>query len=833
MKVSLNTIKQLIDFELPSVDELVKKINSQLGGVEEVIDLNDKYKDAKIVRVAECDKHPNADKLSVCKIDAGEGELTTVVCGANNVHKDMWAVWLPPESIVPSTYEEKEQFKLSARELRGVISNGMLASARELGIGDDHEGIVGIEERDIPSGVSLQPGMSFAEVFGLDDTVIDIENKMFTHRPDLFGQLGVAREIACIFGHQFEDPKWYYELQEKPSPTDSFEITTFNEAGQNVPRLMLVGMDNITVGPSPLWLKAKLVALGGKPINNVVDVTNYVMLMTAQPTHAYDYDKLADGTIGARMAKGGEKTTLLNGKTYELTEDDIVIADGKEIIGLGGVMGGFDSEVTSETKRIVLECATFDMYAVRKTGMRYGLFTDAVTRFNKGQSMLMNPYIVQYAVKMFEELAGASVATETYDDLQLDNGEWRAKPAVTPMLGPVEIETEFINTRLGLNLSTDEIIKLLTNVGFECVPKGELLSYWSPAWRMDIQDKEDVVEEVGRLYGFEKLSMELPRRASGVTQINSHCHAKQTIRQSLASSGANEVLTYSFVHEKLIKRAEQDVSQAFKLSNALSPDLQYYRLSVLPSLLDKVHPNTKNGYDEFTLFEIGKGHNKKYHADTDNGMPKEIVFVDAVYTSKKPKSGAAYYRVRRMLDKLASDMGLKLVYRAIAEPQDYPVTAPFDQKRSSFVETVDGVFVGMIGELKQSVIKNFKLPTYTAAMTLDFDSIASAMSNKKYRPIPKYPSVSQDLTLKVPNSVNYQDLADDGNDVLRGLNLGDVDFDIGLVSIFQAENSKDTKSITQRLQIASFEKTLTDQDVHLILEKIANSAKEKFGAEVS
>jgi len=224
MKVSLNAIKQYIDFELPPVDELVKRINEQLGGVEEVTHLGEKNKDALIVKVVECEKHPDADRLSVCKIDIGDSplksriknldsDLIQVVCGAPNVHADMWAIWLPPESTVPSTYGTNEPFVLGARELRGVMSNGMLAAGDELGINGDHDGIIEITEKDMLVGKELKAGASFAEVFGLNDTIIDIENKMFTHRPDLFGQLGVAREIAGIFGHQFTSPEWYRKVE--------------------------------------------------------------------------------------------------------------------------------------------------------------------------------------------------------------------------------------------------------------------------------------------------------------------------------------------------------------------------------------------------------------------------------------------------------------------------------------------------------------------------------------------------------------------------------------------------------------------------------------------
>lgn len=852
MKVSLNTIKELTAVDL-SIDELVQRINQQLGGVEEVIDLGAKYKDAVIVKVVECDKHPNADKLSVCRIDdggvrenveRGEDGLVQVVCGAPNVHADMWAVWLPPESIVPSTHGASDEFKLGSRELRGVMSNGMLAAGDELAINNEHDGITEITEKDIkPRNQYLQErtlkqvtrelkaGVGFAEMFELDDTIIDIENKMFTHRPDLFGQLGVAREIAGIQGQQFDDPKWYYELEEAMQSSGSCELKTFNECGDKVSRLWLVGMDNVTTGPSPLWLQTRLVAFGGKPINNVVDITNYIMYMTAQPTHAYDYDKLRGGTVGARMAQDGEKITLLNGKTYELAADDIVIADGEGAIGLGGVMGGLDSEVSASTTRIVLEVANFDMYTVRKTSMRYGLFTDALTRFNKGQSMLMNPYVGQHAVQLLTELAGAKQATPILDDLMTSDTEWRTKPSVVSMLEAKNIKASFINQRLGLELSAPEIMTLLTNVGFECEQQSnDEFSYWSPAWRMDIQGPEDVVEEVGRLYGFDKLPRELPQRSIVPPAKNANIEIKRLVRDSLAKAGANEVLTYSFVHENVMKKAEQDVAQAFQLSNALSPDLQYYRLSVLPSLLDKVHMNIKAGHDEFTLFEIGKGHNKKYHATDDNGLPKEIEFVDVVYAGKKPGDGSAYYQLRRMLDQLAQDLGLNLVYEPIDEMPDVPVSAPFDPVRSAMVQTTQGVFLGMIGELKQTVIQSFKLPTYTAAMTLDIQAIREAHATKipSYTPLSRYPSIAQDVSVIVPQQTAYRQVFETVERAIQQLST-DIETRISPVTLYQAPGDTASKTVTLRIRAISHERTLTVDEVTNLVETAAAQARETLG----
>ena len=831
MKVSLNIIKQLIDFELPPVDELVARVNQQLGGVEEVIDLNAKYGGARIVRVVECAKHPDADRLSVTKIDDGgaaadvprdENGLVQVVCGAPNVHADMWAIWLPPQSTVPASFDDDEPFVLDARPLRGVLSQGMLAAADELAIGTDHEGIVEIHERDVPVGVELTAGARFAETFGLDDYVLDIENKMFTHRPDCFGQLGVAREIAGIFHQQFTSPDWY-KSEQKFAEAEGLELTVTNDAPELVPRFMAVAIRDITVQPSPLWLQCQLVAMGGKPINNIVDVTNYIMLMTAQPTHAYDYDKLRGHKLGARLARDGEKVSLLNGKEYELTTDDIVIADGEGVIGLAGIMGGTDTEVSDETKNIVLECANFDMYALRRTAMRHGIFTDALTRFNKGQSPLQNAAVLKQLMGM----VGGAQASEVFD---ASSSNECIMPDAIHRVDSQGVSNEFVNERLGTDFSNDEIADILRRTEFMVEVDESGCEVYSPFWRTDIELPEDIVEEVGRLYGFDKLPRQLPRRSIKPAPKNLRRELKNAVRQSLSRAGANEVLTYSFVHERILKNAEQDISQAYKLSNALSPDLQYYRLTVLPSLLDKVHANIKAGHDEFALFEMGKGH-VKMHGLGEDGLPVASQFTDIVYAAKKPGAGAPFYTIRRLVEQLARDLGAELVFKPVEQELNFPVTAPFDQSRSALVETTDGTFIGLVGELKQAVIKNFKLPTYVAAASLDMAGLEAAYAKRDshYQPLSRYPSTTRDISLKVPSAVKYQQLLQTLDEVVR-----DVDMAVRIepLTIYQSEEDVAQKTITWRLTFTSLARTLADKDIAPVMQQIERVAKDAWGAEI-
>ena len=841
MKVSLNVIKQLINFELPPVDELVRRINQQLGSVEQVENLAERYRGARVVRVVECAKHPNADRLSVTKIDDGmavpdvprdENGLVQVVCGAPNVQAGMWAVWLPPASTVPASILEGKPFTLDARKLRGVLSQGMLAAADELAIGTDHEGIVALTPRDLPAGKALQPGADFAALFGLDDYVLDIENKMFTHRPDCFGQLGVAREIAGILHQPFTSPTWY-NLEQVFGDGDSVPLAVSNDIPQLVPRFMAVAIRGVQVAPSPFWLQCQLVAMGAKPINNIVDATNYVMLMTAQPTHAYDYDTLHGGQLGVRMARQGETLALLSGKTIELTPDDIVIADGQGPVALGGIMGGSRTEVSATTTTIVLECATFDMYAVRKMAMRHGVFTDALARFNKGQSPLQNAAVLNRLIGMVGGEQASPVIdikpfTSEHGGILDEYFAGKYEPAT------IDITSTFINQRLGSHLAENDICTLLNNVEIHSHgPENELgyICLQVPFWRTDLETKEDIVEEIGRLHGFDTVPRQLPMRRIQPARKNPRRELKRVVREALAKAGANEVLSYSFVHERVLKGAGQDPAQAFRLSNALSPDLQYYRLSVLPSLLDKVHANIKAGHSEFMLFEIGKGHTKARMGE--DGLPAEQLLIDLVYSSKKPRAGAAFYHVRAVLDQLARDSGLTLVYTPVTAAQDDPVYVPFDINRSAHVwvqssETAgqaERTLIGVVGELRPAVVKHFKLPDYTAAASLRLDVMEQVWRDTAvhYQPMSRYPTTARDISIQTSTEVTYDELMQAVSSAMTRASetYPDVTIrDLTPLSIYKATPDASHQTTTFRLTLSSSKATLSAERVRSIIRTV-------------
>lgn len=850
MKVSVNWIRNLNNLYKTSadpmpkgIDDLVEKIGAQLGAVEEVIDLGKRYENIVVVKVVSCEKHPNADKLSLCLVDddhftqdveRDEKGLIQVVCGAPNVKAGMLAAWIPPGATVPSTYD-KDPFVLEAREIRGKVSNGMLASPKELALGDSHEGILEIDE-------DFQVGLPFDEAYRLDDYVIDIENKMFTHRPDLFGQLGIAREIAGIYGHTYKSPDWY--KIDAPIPASNsqngLKVEVKNELPELVPRFCILPIKDVKIAPSPMWLQTCLSRVGVRPINNIVDLTNYYMLFTAQPLHVYDYDKVKSLSSGeraqivVRKSKKGEKLTLLGGKEVTLQESAIVIATDKQAIGLGGVMGGADTEVDENTKNIILEVATFNMNTTRRTSMAYGLFTDAATRFTKGQSPLQNRAVIAKMASDVLRLVGGKVSGGLIDDNNVD-------PKVLQrgsLHEPVVITPDFINERLGLNLSAEEITKILQNVEFRVEP-GERLQVTAPFWRTDIEIPEDIVEEVGRLYGYDKLPQALPRRDLKPAEVNPELAFKSRLREILARAGANEVLTYSFVHGNLLDKVGQDKALAYKVSNALSPDLQYYRLSLTPSLLASVHPNIKAGFGRFAIYELNKTHNKRHPEEDNPGLPREFNELALVFASAEKEDkpgGAAYYKARKILDFLGYELGVKFYY----EPLDaesgskFFVTKPFEISRTAkVVDKHSGQPVGFIGEYKPEVARSLKLPGLCAGFEIDVDLLRNiAKEQRPYHPLNKFPSLEQDFTLRADSNITYARLEEFMQKHLQdACREPGYNYELFPLDIFQKDDDKDHKQTTWRITLAHPEKTLTTEETNKLLDKIASEAKGKLNAE--
>ncbi len=827
MIVSVNWLKKFVDIDIP-VDQLATLIGERLVEIESVEDLGAKYKDVIVVKIVEASDVEGSDHLHLTKVDDG-GKLKNVtrdasgyvqvVCGAPNVRVGMLAAWLPPESTVPETFGDKEPFVLGTRKLQGYDSNGMLASPKELDLFDSHEGILEVDK-------DAAPGTSFAELYELNDYLLDIENKSLTHRPDAFGIVGFAREVAGIQGKKFTTPAWLTELNpiiesdgsveapsvtiDDPSLSDRFQAVVLSDANE--------------AAQSPVLTQTYLSRSGIRPISAVVDTTNYMMLLAGRPLHAFDYDKflaVAGGKaeVHVRLAKKGETLKLLNGTELQLDPEDMVVAAGDTAVSLAGAMGGLDTEIDSSTKRILLECATFDLYRLRNMQMRHGVFTEAITRLTKGLPGALGAPVLAESVSMMAQLSGAKVASPVGEDYP-----GKHDPIV------VEVENAHINSVLGTELSAADIKELLENVEFSVEINDQKAIVTVPYWRNDIHIAEDIIEEVGRLSGFDTITPTLPSRDFTAVRPSTFDELRTQIRSALVRGGVNEVLTYSFIHGDVMKKAGQNPDNAYRLTNSISPELQYYRQSLIPSLLVNVHPNIKAGYGHFALFEMNKFHTKQMGL-TDENVPKELDGLAFVVANSKKGSEAAYYEAKRHLEYLASELHLEFTYEPLEADSEFPVTQPFEPSRSARVWDVKNhERIGVIGEFKRSVQKNFKLPEQSAGFEISPRTLSKLLESQgyDYQSISKYPGTERDICFQVASDVSYQQLIDTASEALKESTLISR---IEPVDIYQPE-SGETKNITIRIKLGSYQKTLTGEEVATLIEALTQNVTKALNATV-
>lgn len=828
MIISVNWLKKYTDIDI-SIDELTDLIGSRLVEIEEVIDLGKKYEGVVIAKVVACNPVENSDHLNVTKIDDGgtvqdvardENGHVQVVCGAPNVREGLTVAWLPPNSVVPETFSDKEPFVLGARELRGVMSNGMLASAKELGLGDDHSGILELEDE-------RQLGESFAKAYELDDYLLDIENKSLTHRPDTFGIVGFAREVAGIQGKQFETPKRLridgVTWTEKTGDIQTPKVTIDNpELSDRYQAVVLTNVDS-KVQLTPFEIRSYLARVGVKSHSAVVDVTNYMMMITGQPLHAFDYDKLkainnGEIDIHVRSGRSGEKLVLLDGREIELSENDIVIANGETAVALAGAMGGRDTEIDDDTTTVLLESATFNLYNLRNTQMRHGIFSEAITRFTKGQPAELTTPVLAGAVDMLCLAAGAERASDVADVYP-----GKSEPQ------KVYAKSEHMNAALGTQFTTDDIVKTLRTVEFDVVVSDDgVISAMAPYWRADIHISEDLDEEVGRLNGFDTVTPTLPKRDFTAISPSAFDLFRHDVRRALIRAGANEVLTYSFVHGDMFKKTGQTIDNAYRIVNSISPDLQYYRLSLTPSLLNLIHPNVKAGYDQFALFELNKVHTKTVGMDDDN-VPNEIDKIALTIVSKH--DGAAYFAAKRTLDFLGASLQITFDYRPVGVDSGNDEYAPYDARRSALVyDKATDSCIGIIGEYRATVRKSFKISEKVAGFELDAIALHTAADQapNSYKPLSRYPTTERDICFQVGSDVPYAAVYDAA---MTGLEQSHLNGHISPLDMYEPTDAQ-TKNITLRIKLGSSEKTLAGDEITDAVNVLAKNVVDTLGAVV-
>lgn len=804
MLISLNWLKGGLQTDNITDEELVKLIGARLVEVEGVIDQTHKYDKIYAVKVMYCEAIEGTH-LHLCKIDDGgkaenverdKDGYVQVMCGAPNVHEGMFAVWIAPGAIVPQTFNTDEPFEIGMRKmLKQYDSYGMMGGADELDFGDDHSGIVELNP------AMAKPGRLISEMFGnLDDKILDIENKSLTHRPDTFGILGFRREVAGILGQKHISDDWYTDPTQnfKNDPDVKLDITIDEEL---CPRYTAIVFEPVSENKNPyLDFDATLLARAGmRPVNPIVDATNVMMLATGQPLHAFDYDKFVKvggsktPKIIVRAAKKGEKLELLDGTVAELNPDDIVITSNDVPVALAGAMGGASTAIDENTKRVILESATFSLYNLRKTQMAHGIFSEAITRFTKGQPAGATKAV---ALRFCEKACKYLKPIALFDSQK-----------TTPKPIEVDLKLSQINDLLGTDFSDKEVKRILENVEFVVEIEGDDIHVTVPFWRTDIHIAEDIIEEVGRLSGFDNIAPILPLHATA--DPNELFNLKANIRNHLSARGANEVLTYSFVHGDLMQKVGQKPENSYKIVNSISPELQHIRQSIVPSLLDKSYANLRAGHDQFALFEMNQVYPKNLGFDDDK-VPVGHHQLGFVFVSQKEQSN--YYLAKKYLESLLDSLNVSHI---LIEFEKNETNSYYEPKRSATIKAGD-VVLGYIGEIQHKVLRGFKLPNGTAAFELSLKGLLGAeqgVNSKDFRSS-DYPAVLRDITLTVDGSVKYADIESKLRAVLSG-----YIYKLIPTSIYQAEGSE-TKNLSFHIEFAAPDKTLTKDEISAIMEKL-------------
>lgn len=830
MIISVNWLKKFVP-DLPEIDELSKLIGARLVEIESIENLNEKYKDVVIARVISAKKVEGSDHLNLCKIDDGgkrdgverdENGFVQVVCGAPNVREGLFVAWLPPKAIVPETFGG-ENFQLSARKLMGNMSNGMIASLRELGLGDEHDGILEISPETFENG--LQAGDSFAEKFELNDYLLEVENKSLTHRPDCFGIIGFAREVAGILGQKFIEPDFIKQSDFGFEINNDKSIVVDIQDSEICERYTAAIFDvsNILKNPNLTLEKTYLLRSGMRPIDVITDLANELMLETGQPLHTFDFDKLVEinGSENVKMtvrkAFENEELELLDGRKTKMSQNDIVIAtgeNGENAVALAGAMGGKSTEIDENTTRILVESATFNLYNLRNTQMRHGIFSEAITRFTKGVPEMMSRKILDLFGVQLLALGGKSLSeiADSKGDFYYNKSE-------------ISASKDKINQILGTNFSSEEIQQTLENVGI-LTKNDNSETFVVPFWRNDLHIEEDLIEEVGRLNGYDNIKLQLPKRTFRAVKKAKIDLLQSEIREILVSSGANEILTYTFVHGDLLKKAGQDPKNAYKIVNSISPELQYYRQTLIPSLLSKVNQNIRAGFSEFAIFEMNKITEKTLGLNEES-VPFEQKKLAFIYTKNKGEN--AFFEAKNYADFLFNKIGLKVEFIKF-DLSKSPLSTEFEPKRSALIQVSNPKgekILGVIGEFKKKIQKALKLPESTAGFELDLGILLenTGKTSAKIKDFSKFQSVERDISINVDESRQFAEIFDIFKDIsseFKGVEIETLPIDI-------FNNGDGTKNISIRFKITPFEKTLNGDEIREIMQKIEEKAVKNGG----
>ncbi|HEJ7506899.1 TPA: phenylalanine--tRNA ligase subunit beta [Staphylococcus aureus] len=788
MLISNEWLKEYVTID-DSVSNLAERITRTGIEVDDLIDYTKDIKNLVVGFVKSKEKHPDADKLNVCQVDIGEDEPVQIVCGAPNVDAGQYVIVAKVGGRLPGG------IKIKRAKLRGERSEGMICSLQEIGISSNYipksfeSGIYVFSEAQVPGTDALQ-------ALYLDDQVMEFD--LTPNRADALSMIGTAYEVAALYNTKMTKPDTTSNELELFANN---ELTVTIENEDKVPYYSARVVHDVTIEPSPIWMQARLIKAGIRPINNVVDISNYVLLEYGQPLHMFDQDAIGSQQIVVRQANEGEKMTTLDGTERELLTSDIVITNGQTPIALAGVMGGDFSEVKEQTSNIVIEGAIFDPVSIRHTSRRLNLRSESSSRFEKGIATEFVDEAVDRACYLLQTYANGKVLKD-----RVSSGELGA------FITPIDITADKINRTIGFDLSQNDIVTIFNQLGFDTEINDDVITVQVPSRRKDITIKEDLIEEVARIYGYDDIPSTLPvfeKVTSG--QLTDRQYKTRMVKEVLEGAGLDQAITYSLVSKEDATAFSMQQRQTIDLLMPMSEAHASLRQSLLPHLIEAASYNVARKNKDVKLFEIGN----VFFANGEGELPDQVEYLSGILTGdyvvnqwQGKKETVDFYLAKGIVDRVSEKLNLEFSYRRADIDGLHP-------GRTAEI-LLENKVVGFIGELHPTLAADNDLKR-TYVFELNFDALmAVSVGYINYQPIPRFPGMSRDIALEVDQNIPAADLLSTihahGGNILKDTLVFDV---------YQGEHlEKGKKSIAIRLNYLDTEETLTDERVSKVQAEI-------------
>ncbi|ARK31669.1 phenylalanine--tRNA ligase subunit beta [Halalkalibacter krulwichiae] len=803
MLVSYKWLQDYVDVKEHSAREIAEKMTR--GGIEIdfVHQLNQGISGVVVGFVKECQQHPNADKLNVCQVDIGEEELVQIVCGAKNVAAGQHVAVAKVGAVLPGN------FKIKKAKLRGEASHGMICSLQELGIDSK------LVQKEYSEGIyvfqdEVEVGSDALAALNLDDEVLELD--LTPNRADCLNMLGVAYEVAALYEKEVTLPTIELHTNEEKA-SDYIDVKV--EATEDNPYYGAIIIKDVKVGPSPLWLQNRLMAAGIRPISNVVDITNYVLLEYGQPLHAFDYDRFGSKEVVVRRAKNGETIVTLDDQERTLTDDHLVITNGKEPVAIAGVMGGATSEVHSETTTVLLEAAYFKGSTIRKASRDLGLRSDASTRYEKGVAQDRVLAAGRRAAELIAELAGGTVVSGVVE-----------QDIFSYELATVDLDVTRVNSRLGTTISIEDAMSYMDRLGFTYEKEDEVLHVTIPSRRGDIQIEEDLMEEVARLFGYDNIPTTLPVGATIQGALTDYQKKRRHVRRVLERSGLSQVITYSLTNPEKAKGFAFELTHTpVTLAMPMSEDRSTMRTSLIPHLFDVLSYNVNRKNQDVHVYEVGSIFLSDEEKLTNQPTEKEMVagaltgmWLEHGWQGEKKQ--VDFFLVKGILENLFRELGIdnEILFEQATLPDLHP-------GRTALIK-LNGEEIGFIGQVHPSKQKELDLKeTYVYELQLE-TLLKHEATPVVYQTLPRFPAMVRDIALVVDSHRS----AGEVEAVIRWAG-GDLLKNVHLFDLYQGEHMEEgKKSLAFSLTYLDPERTLTDEEVTKVHNEVLKAVEEHVDA---